>query len=147
MRKTFCHTKRQGVWDKNISLLKYKNFCFFFRLSLYSRNFWPTVLSVCSTMLAQKRVVKKSPPTWKKSRTINLYTHHVVKIMQQCHIEIVMMGTFKPDFNNMMCGQINHSSFEKFSFHSPEISSLSSWVWLLMKWPKPSWVFIRRKID
>ena len=45
--------------------------------------------------------------------------------MQQCHIEIVMMGTFKPDFNNMMCGQINNSSFEKFSFHSPEISSLS----------------------
>ena len=35
------------------------------------------------------------------------------------------MGTFKPDFNNMMCGQINNSSFEKFSFHSPEISSLS----------------------
>ena len=37
--------------------------------------------------------------------------------MQQCHIEIVMMGSLKPDKPMF--------SFEKYSFHSPEISSLA----------------------
>ena len=82
MRKTFCHTKCQGVCDKNIFLLKYKNFCFFFNSASTHATFDP-LFSLCVVQCWHKKGLLKNHPRLEKKVERLICTH--IMLLKLCN--------------------------------------------------------------